>query len=473
MTAISFACVSPHPPIIVPDIGRGREREAQATLDALSQVAGEMHTHAPQTVVLIATHGPLRTDAFGVLAAPVAKGDFAQWKAPQVRLGFDTDLETVAAIHEEASRSDLPLESISRWGDGLDWSCTVPLYHLRSGLEGARSVFLSISFLPPRAHFALGQAVRRALDRLGKPTAIIASADLSHHLSEEGPYGFDPAGPEFDRRLCGAVSAWDVPAVLDMDIDFRERAGDDAVPSISFLMGVLDGLQVRPRVLSYEGPWGVGYMVAAIDILGEGEQAAASGEERDTIADGIVTAPTGEHGGPAEPAEPLHPLVRLAREAVEAWMRHRHSVPADIDPALDLPQRAGAFVSIKTAEGLLRGCMGTIHPSQESLAQEVTRNAIDAATADPRFHPLASDELDGLGYSVDILGPPERVDGAEALDHRRYGVIVQNGHRRGLLLPDLEGVDSVEEQVAVARTKAAILPEEPVQLYRFEVQRLT
>ena len=107
-------------------------------------------------------------------------------------------------------------------------------------------------------------------------------------------------------------------------------------------------------------------MVAAIDILGEGERAAASGEVRDLIADGIVTAPTGER---VRPAEPLHPLVRLAREAVEAWVRYRHSIPADIDPALDLPQRAGAFISIKTADGLLRGCMGTIHPSQESLAQ--------------------------------------------------------------------------------------------------------
>ena len=103
----------------------------------------------------------------------------------------------------------------------------------------------------------------------------------------------------------------------------------------------------------------------------------------------------------------------------------------------------------------------------------MTRNAVDAATADPRFRAIASHELDGLGYSVDIFRPPERVDGAEALDHRRYGVIVQNDHRRGLLLPDLEGVDSVEEQVAGARTKAAILPEEPVQLYRFEVRRLT
>lgn len=472
MTAIKFAGISPHPPIIVPEVGRGREREAQATLDALARLAADLRNHAPQTVVLIATHGPLREAAFALLTAPRAEGDFAQWGAPQLQLRFEVDGEAVQAIAEEARRAGLPLVAIDRWGNGLDWSCTVPLYHLRPGLEGAKLVFLTVSFLSPRQHFALGQAVRRALEGLGRPAAVIASADLSHRLSPEGPYGFDPAGPQFDRAVREAVARWDVATILDMDSGFRERAGDDAVPSLSFLMGALDGLRVWPRVLSYQGPWGVGYLVAAVDILGEDEPTLSRASARDVLTDGVETVATREALRPAQRVAPSHPLARLAREAVEAWVRQGLVIEAD-DPPAELPQRAGCFVSIKTVDGLLRGCLGTIEPSQPTLAQEVIKNAIDAASRDPRFLPVTPDELDCLVYSVDVLSPPEPVNGPEALDPRRYGVIVRNGYRRGLLLPDLEGVDTVEQQLAIAKAKAGIAPEEPAELWRFEVQRYT
>jgi|GEM_PF-5436638 len=203
MTAIKFAAISPHPPIIVPEIGRGREREAQATLDALAQVAQELQTQAPKTVVLIATHGPLRPASFVVLGAPYAEGDFAQWSAPSIHLRFDVDEEAVQAIVQEAR--GLPLEQIGHWNGGLDWSCTVPLYHLRSSLEGVRLVFLSISFLSPRQHFALGQAARRALDRLGSPAAIIASADLSIDCP---PKGLMASTPPVLSSTASSVTPW-------------------------------------------------------------------------------------------------------------------------------------------------------------------------------------------------------------------------------------------------------------------------
>ena len=121
----------------------------------------------------------------------------------------------------------------------------------------------------------------------------------------------------------------------------------------------------------------------------------------------------------------------------------------------------------------MRGCIGTVEPAYADLAHEIINNAIAAATRDPRFEPVQECELGHLTYSVDVLSPPERIDGPDALDPRRYGVIVQSGRRRGLLLPDLPGVDSVEEQVAIARGKAGILPDEPVDLYRFQVERYT
>jgi AmmeMemoRadiSam system protein A len=170
-----------------------------------------------------------------------------------------------------------------------------------------------------------------------------------------------------------------------------------------------------------------------------------------------------------------HPLVKLAKATIEAYVREQRTLdpPEELTP--EMQGRAGAFVSLYDSLGNLRGCIGTIEPREPNLAQEVIHNAISAATSDPRFPPVRADELDDLTIKVDVLTDPEPIDGPQELDPRRYGVIVQSAsdYRRGLLLPDLEGVDTVEYQVEIARRKAGIGPKEPVKLYRFEVKRYT
>jgi AmmeMemoRadiSam system protein A len=167
-----------------------------------------------------------------------------------------------------------------------------------------------------------------------------------------------------------------------------------------------------------------------------------------------------------------HPLVQLAREAIEAYVRQRQRLqpPAELTP--EMQERAGVFVSLHK-HGELRGCIGTLEPTQPNAAQEIIRNAISSATQDPRFPPVQPNELDDLEISVDVLSSPEPVQSLADLDPKRYGVIVESGWRRGLLLPDLEGVDTVEYQVDIARRKAGIGRDEPVQLYRFSVRRFT
>jgi len=165
-----------------------------------------------------------------------------------------------------------------------------------------------------------------------------------------------------------------------------------------------------------------------------------------------------------------HPLVDLARRTIETHVRGAKQIepPAEVSP--ELQQRAGAFVSLH-ANGELRGCIGTIEPAQPNLALEVIHNAILAATRDPRFPPVTPHELPALEISVDVLGAPEPILSLAELDPKKYGVIVQSGFRRGLLLPDLEGVDTAECQVDIARRKAGIERQEPVELFRFQVQR--
>ncbi|MBP5728415.1 MAG: AmmeMemoRadiSam system protein A, partial [Clostridia bacterium] len=165
------------------------------------------------------------------------------------------------------------------------------------------------------------------------------------------------------------------------------------------------------------------------------------------------------------------PFVRLARETVESYV-HNRTIPEVPSWASDemKQNRAGVFVSIHK-EGKLRGCIGTFLPTRENIAQEIISNAVSAATRDPRFDPVGPEELKWLEINVDVLSAPEKISGMEELDVRRYGVIVSSGSRRGLLLPDLDGVDTVEEQVDIARRKGGIRENEPITLERFEVVR--
>jgi len=167
----------------------------------------------------------------------------------------------------------------------------------------------------------------------------------------------------------------------------------------------------------------------------------------------------------------MHPLVKLAKETIESYVQFGNEPPLPDPLPDDMEQQAGAFVSLHDDAGNLRGCIGTIEPTQPSLAMEVIRNAVAAATRDPRFSPVEPHELTGLDVKVDVLMPAEPVADPKELDVKRYGVIVESGWRRGLLLPDLEGVDSVEMQVGIALQKAGIRPDEEYQLQRFEVKR--
>lgn len=164
----------------------------------------------------------------------------------------------------------------------------------------------------------------------------------------------------------------------------------------------------------------------------------------------------------------MHPLVKMARAAVETYVKEGKVIrPVELTP--EMKEKAGVFVSIKK-HGELRGCIGTFEPTQRNVAEEIVSNAIASATKDPRFTPVDERELEDLSYSVDVLTKPVPAC-KEELDPEKYGVIVQCGWRKGLLLPDLEGVNTVEEQIGICRCKANIGPDEPVKLYSFEVKR--
>ncbi|MGB9789839.1 MAG: AmmeMemoRadiSam system protein A [Thermotoga caldifontis] len=168
-----------------------------------------------------------------------------------------------------------------------------------------------------------------------------------------------------------------------------------------------------------------------------------------------------------------HPFVKWAIKSIESYILDGRMVDPIKDGAPEelLNRRAGAFVSLHLLDGSLRGCIGTFMPTRSNLALEIRDNAIAAATQDPRFEPVTPEELDDIEVTVDILSEPEKVADTSQLDPKRYGVIVVSGYRRGLLLPDLPGVDSVEEQIRIALRKAGISERERFDVYRFTVER--
>jgi len=166
----------------------------------------------------------------------------------------------------------------------------------------------------------------------------------------------------------------------------------------------------------------------------------------------------------------MHPIVELAKKSIEDFVRRGRKISPPTGLSPEFSARAGVFVSLKKHGGL-RGCIGTFQPCRDSLAEEVIENAIAAATRDPRFTAVTEDELDDIAYSVDVLSPPEKIETVRELDPKKYGVIVAQGLKRGLLLPDLEGVDTAEEQLRIAKTKAGIWSDEQLEIFRFTVTR--
>lgn len=460
--AVVGAFAVPHPPLAVAGVGKGREHEIQNTLDALAEVGRRAAALEPDVVVISSPHATAYYDYVHIAPGAGASGDFAGFGDPADEIEVAYDPELAAAISQEALLAGVLAGKEGARDESLDHGTMVPLSFLQA--QGVRCpvVRMGLSGFSPLDHYRLGQAVARACDRLGRRAVVVGSGDLSHKLLESGPYGYDPAGPVFDRLMCEALESGDFAALLDIDTALTERAAQCGLKSFLIMAGALDGRTVRPELLSYEGPFGVGYAVAAF-APGGPDPRRRFGEEREQQELEAIDA--------IRHAE--DPWVRLARQALESHVRAGKvpSLPQDLPPELT-GTRAGAFCSIKK-DGELRGCIGTTAPTQASLALEIQQNAVSAGTRDPRFPEVTPDELDRLVYSVDVLAEPEAVAGLEDLDPARYGVIVSSadGRRRGLLLPALDGVTSAEQQVAIARRKGGIGEDEPVSLRRFEVVR--
>ena len=453
------AFMVPHPPLIIPEIGKDEVKTIEKTVKAYESIADEIATLMPDTIVITSPHSVMYADCFHVSPGEKASGSFAKFGAGSVSFSEEYDRELVQKI-TEISYKDPMATTLGERDASLDHGTLVPLYFIRQKYKEGKIVRIGLSGLSLPMHYEMGQIIQQAVERTGVRAVYVASGDLSHKMKEDGPYGFAKEGPEYDERIMEVCGSGEFDRLLDFDETFCDKAAECGHRSFVMMAGALDGLAVTAHKLSHEATFGVGYGICTF-------RPGEPDENRHFLARYLRQ----QEEEMEKKRQREDPLVRLARLTVESYVR-TGSVPKIPDWATDEMkiQRAGVFVSIHE-HGRLRGCIGTILPVRSCIAEEILHNAVSAASEDPRFDPIQPEELPYLEISVDVLTKPERISGPQELDVKRYGVIVSCGRRRGLLLPDLDGVDTVEEQISIARSKGGISEREPVVLERFEVIR--
>lgn len=440
MGKILAAYLLPHPPIILKEIGKGREEEAQMTIDGMKKASMDIKEKAPATIVIVTPHGPLFRDAIAISKEEDLRGDFSRFGHGELQFRYKNNTRLAREIIENSLRADIPIIGVDsetsrdyRIEKDLDHGALVPLYFIDKEYRDYKLVHITYGLLSPEKLFKFGKVLANSAEVLDEDVIIIASGDLSHRLSSEGPYDYSPEGEKFDKEIVDIIKDGRMEDIVSFDLDLAESAGECGLRSLMVMAGAIDSYKLDAEVFSYEGPFGVGYSTARIDL---------SMKEESTY-------------------------VRLARKSLEHYVKNGEEMSS---PDKITGIKKGVFVTLKK-NGKLRGCIGTISPTRESVEIEIIQNAISAGTEDPRFAKVREDELDEIVYSVDVLEEAEEISSIEDLDIDKYGVIVSSGYRRGLLLPNLDGIDSVQEQVEIALNKAGISPNEKYKMERFEVKR--
>jgi AmmeMemoRadiSam system protein A len=314
-------------------------------------------------------------------------------------------------------------------------------------------VILSLKYPPDGGLDELGEAIAATAQELNRRTAIIASGDMSHRLTASAPCGYHPDAHRFDETFIALLRKGAFRDLRLIDAGLQEDAAEDVADSTTVALAATGYKTDGHAVLSYEGPFGVGYGVAVLfEPKGPGPGNASAQET------------------PGKTLSHFADLPAVARCAVESRFRGGSKTPRH-QAAGELTENHGLFVTLRTDQGALRGCRGSLQLMESDLVQETWHNAVATAFHDHRFPPVEAADLPNLRYSVTVLGELEPVASPEGLDPAIYGVLVSAADgREGLLLPAIAGVDSVEQQLAITRSKAGIGPDEWIGIQRFKAR---
>lgn len=448
--SVTCAALMCHAPIVIPKIAGERAGDCARTTAAMAEVAQRLCAHEPDVLVLISPHAPRDPRRFGLVRAAWLEGDFGRFGVPEVALRMRGAPEAAAAVAEAAGRRDLSTWSPS--GTALDHGALVPMHFLNEAGYTGKILLVALPYPDTGLEPAMGHAIADAARALGQRFVVLASGDMSHRLQPGAPSGFHPQAKRFDQLFVQLMERGELGEAVRLPPELRELAAEDVVDSCTVAAAAVGFDSTGHRVLSYEGPFGVGYCEA---VLHDGEAARASAAR--------TTARATDQRPPRE-------LLEVARNAIDACLHGRRCVVPRLPAPYD--RSRGVFVTLRDSEGGLRGCIGHLEPHHDTLAEEIASCAVATALHDTRFARVEADELDDLRIELSLLSPAEPVRSLAELDPARYGVIVSRGVRRGVLLPEVEGVTSAEQQVRIAARKAGLELDDHVDLERFEVIKL-
>ena len=459
---ITGAFIMPHPPIIIPQVGRGEEEKIRKTINSCEVIAKQIADIKPETIVLTSPHSLIYSDYFHISQGRMAKGNLRKFgvNEDKFQINVEYDSNFVSCLQEEAEKSGIAAGTLGEQDPYLDHGAIVPLAFIHKHYPDFKLVLTGISGFPRAEHYKYGMCIAKVAGLLNKNVVFLASGDLSHKASYQSHYGFAVEGEMFDELVTKAMQNGDFMQFLTFDETMTEKAAECGLRSFIIMAGALDGVEVKSELLSYEKTFGIGYGVASFIPTGENEDRKFLDTYKELANSRLkeIKAKEDEY-------------VKLARNTVENYIKTGKipDLPKNL-PEEMLFRKAGVFVTLKKY-GALRGCIGTISPDTKNIAGEILMNAVSASTKDPRFDPVKASELPEIEYSVDVLSVPEPINSTDNLDVKRFGIIVTSGYKRGLLLPDLEGVDNAEKQIKIACRKAGIRDDETFSIERFEVTR--
>ncbi len=267
-----FAGISPHPPIVIPEIGGADAKKVKKTADALLELGAKLNDAEPETTIIISPHGLIYPDRMNICGMQNLQGDFKQFGHPELKFNFQNDLDLAQTIDKSANEEEIETLLYDNGDDDntyeLDHGTLVPLYFLQKKLESSTKILpIAYSFQGRAQHFVFGQIIADVCQKSKTRIVIIASGDLSHRLLPQNFLEDKDAGKKFDKKLVELLEKDNVQKILELDEDFVEEAGECGYRSILILLGAIEKLNYNPRILSYEGPFGVGYLVADFQIL--------------------------------------------------------------------------------------------------------------------------------------------------------------------------------------------------------------
>jgi AmmeMemoRadiSam system protein A len=427
---IIAGALTAHPPIVLSEVGGAESHRVRATAVAMRELDRILAPARAPLAIVISPHSPSSMTSLPVRRSAHVSGDLARFRAPQVRVEADVDLELATSLVDDGRRAGFALT----WAEDseLDHGVVVPLTLLPQTMSQKRCLFLGVSGWPLDRFIAFGAWLQHWLH--DRAAILIASGDLSHRLTPDAPYGFRPQGPVFDRTVIDALRGQGWQQIDSLDPDLVEEAGECGLRPLGILLGAARAAGLTSEVLSYEGPFGVGYPVVAF---------TASRVSLD--------------------------IQDLGRRAIETYLRSRQLIDPPEPIPIEWQAPSAAFVTLRK-NGEMRGCVGSTRPTEATAAHELIRYAIASAVRDPRFDPVRLDEVPLLTLKVQLLDPAERIADVSRLDPRTYGIIVRRGDRQGLLLPGIEEIVTPEQQLKAACQKAGIDPHAPLQLERFRTR---